>query len=380
VRVVNIIINPLTLTLSPEGRGDWVDTVYMPDPGYADTGTTVNIHPASHYNSRGIVALYRTGHWMDKETLIQVGHLYRYYGQTCAVHDVSFDLAKGEVLGFLGPNGAGKSTTMQMITGNLAPSAGRVSVHGVDLLDEPRRAKHEIGYLPEQPPVYRDLTVNEYLRYCARLNRIARGHIDRAMDRACERCGLGDVRRRLIGNLSKGYQQRVGIAQAIIHTPAVVILDEPTVGLDPIQILEIRRLIRELGEDHGIILSTHILPEVQSTCNQVQIIHRGRLVFADSMSGLEQRLQATSVVAAFHGPVDNEALRGLPGVTEVQSLDDGRIRVHYADTDPSEPLVELAVSRNWRLHELSPDRRTLEQIFIELTCAEAPAGDTGEAA
>jgi ABC-2 type transport system ATP-binding protein len=317
---------------------------------------------------------------MDKETLIQVAHLYRYYGQTCAVHDVSFDLAKGEVLGFLGPNGAGKSTTMQMITGNLAPSAGRVSVHGVDLLDEPRRAKHEIGYLPEQPPVYRDLTVNEYLRYCARLNRIARGHIDRAMDRACERCGLGDVRRRLIGNLSKGYQQRVGIAQAIIHTPAVVILDEPTVGLDPIQILEIRRLIRELGEDHGIILSTHILPEVQSTCNQVQIIHQGRLVFADSMSGLEKRLQATSLVAAFHADPDTGALQQLPGVTEVQPLDDGRVRIHYAEKDPSEALVELAVNRNWRLHELSPDRRTLEQIFIELTCAEAPASDTGEAA
>ena len=317
---------------------------------------------------------------MDKETLIQVEHLHRYYGHTCAVQDVSFDLAKGEVLGFLGPNGAGKSTTMQMITGNLAPSAGQVRVHGIDLLDEPRRAKQEIGYLPEQPPVYRDLTVDEYLYYCARLNRVARGRIDQAMDRVRERCGLGDVRRRLIGNLSKGYQQRVGIAQAILHTPAVVILDEPTVGLDPIQILEIRRLIRELGEDHGIILSTHILPEVQSTCNQVQIIHQGQLVFADSMTGLEQRLQATSLVAAFHATPDSDALGQLPGVTSVEMLDDGRARIHYTGTDPSEALVELAVSREWRLHELSPDRRTLEQIFIELTCAEAPANEPGEAA
>jgi len=340
----------------------------------------VNIQSVSYYNSRRNEALYQPGHLMNRETLIQVEHLHRYYGQTRAVHDVSFDLAKGEVLGFLGPNGAGKSTTMQMISGNLAPSAGQIRVHGIDLLDEPRRAKQEIGYLPEQPPVYRDLTVDEYLYYCARLNRIARGHIERAMDRARDRCGLGEVRRRLIGNLSKGYQQRVGIAQAILHTPAVVILDEPTVGLDPIQILEIRRLIRELGQDHGIILSTHILPEVQSTCNQVQIIHRGQLVFTDSMAGLERRLQATSLVAAFHAAPDSDALQQLPGVTATEPLDGGRMRIHYDAADPSEALVELAVNRNWRLHELSPDRRTLEQIFIELTCAEAPAGETGEAA
>ena len=314
---------------------------------------------------------------MNKESLIQVDNLYRYYGQTCAVRDVSFNLAKGEVLGFLGPNGAGKSSTMQIISGNLAPSAGRVRVHDIDLLDNPKRAKHEIGYLPEQPPVYRDLTVDEYLHYCARLNRIARGHIDQAMDRVCERCGLGDVRKRLIGNLSKGYQQRVGIAQAILHTPAVVILDEPTVGLDPIQIREIRALIRELGEDHGIILSTHILPEVQGTCNQVQIINRGQLVFADSIAGLEQRLNATSLVAAFHATPDTDALHRLPGVSTIETLDDGRLRIHYAGTDPSEALVELAVNRQWRLHELSPERRTLEQIFIELTCAEA---DDAEAA
>jgi ABC-2 type transport system ATP-binding protein len=233
---------------------------------------------------------------MSKEVLVQAEHLYRYYSQTCAVSDVSFDLAKGDVLGFLGPNGAGKSSTMQMVTGNLAPSAGQISIQGIDLLDRPKEAKNAIGYLPEQPPVYRELTVDEYLHYCARLNRIARAHIPGAMDTAKQRCGLGDVGARLIGNLSKGYQQRVGIAQAIIHSPAVVILDEPTVGLDPIQIREIRSLIRELGNDHGIILSTHILPEVQATCNRVQIIHHGQLVFADSTAGLEQRMNATSLL------------------------------------------------------------------------------------
>jgi ABC-2 type transport system ATP-binding protein len=310
---------------------------------------------------------------MSSEELVRIEHLHRDYGQIHAVNDVSFELARGDVLGFLGPNGAGKSTTMQMITGNLAPSGGEIRVCGIDLLDQPKRAKSEIGYLPEQPPVYRELTVDEYLKYCARLNRIARGHVSRAVATAKERCGLGDAGPRLIGNLSKGYQQRVGIAQAIIHNPAVVILDEPTVGLDPIQIREIRDLVRELGEAHGIILSTHILPEVQATCNRVQIIHQGRLVFSDSTRGLEQQLNPTALLAAFRSEPDMAALRQLPGVTEVEPLDAGRLRLHYSDTDPAEALVEMAASRNWRLYELVPERRTLEQIFIELTCSDAPA-------
>ena len=317
---------------------------------------------------------------MQKEVLVHVEHLYRYYGHTCAVSDVSFELAKGEVMGFLGPNGAGKSTTMQIITGNLAPSAGSITVHGIDLLDSPKRAKLEIGYLPEQPPVYRELTVVEYLKYCARLHRIRRNHISKVITTAMDRCGLGEVSQRLIGNLSKGYQQRVGIAQAILHTPTLVIMDEPTVGLDPIQIREIRRLIRELGEEHGIILSTHILPEVQATCNRVQIIHRGQLVFADSIAGLEQRMDATSLIAGFHAAPNIEALQQVAGITRAEPLPDGRMRIHYADTDPSEALVEQAVTSQWRLHELSPERRTLEQIFIELTCSEHPAGDAEAAA
>jgi ABC-2 type transport system ATP-binding protein len=317
---------------------------------------------------------------MQKEVLVHVEHLTRYYGQTCAVSDVSFELAKGEVLGFLGPNGAGKSSTMQVITGNLAPSTGSITINGIDLLDNPKRAKYEIGYLPEQPPVYRELTVDEYLYYCAKLNRIARGHIGKAIDTARERCGLGAVRHRLIGNLSKGYRQRVGIAQAILHTPAVVVLDEPTVGLDPIQIREIRALIRELGEEHGIILSTHILPEVQATCNRVQIINAGQLVFADTIAGLEQRLDATSLVAGFHAAPDSGTLQQVPGVTGVEELPDGRIRLNYRDTDPAEALITQAVAGGWRLYELAPERRTLEQIFIELTCSDKPGSDTEAAA
>jgi ABC-2 type transport system ATP-binding protein len=312
---------------------------------------------------------------MSNTALVHVEHLTRYYSLTCAVDDVSFDLARGDVLGFLGPNGAGKSSTMQMISGNLAPSAGQICIAGVDLLDQPKRAKQAIGYLPEQPPVYRELTVDEYLQYCARLNRIPRSNISAAVATAKDRCGLGDVGRRLIGNLSKGYQQRAGIAQAIIHSPAVVILDEPTVGLDPIQIREIRALIRELGKEHGIILSTHILPEVQATCNRVQIIHHGKLVLADSTRDMEQRMNPTSLLAAFSNTPELESLRQIAGVDSAELLADGRIRVHYSDTDPAAALVEQSVSHCWGLHELAPERRTLEQIFIELTCREMPASE-----
>jgi ABC-2 type transport system ATP-binding protein len=315
---------------------------------------------------------------MSRQALVQVKHLTRYYSQTCAVNDVSFDLAKGEVLGFLGPNGAGKSSTMQMITGNLAPGAGQVNIAGIDLLEQPKQAKQEIGYLPEQPPLYRELTVDEFLRYCAQLNRIPRSNISSAMAIAKERTGLGDVGRRLIGNLSKGYQQRVGIAQAIIHSPAVVILDEPTVGLDPLQIREIRALICELGKEHGIILSTHILPEVQATCTRVQIINRGKLVFSDTTAGLESRMNATALIAGFHSAPDLAALQQLSGVERVEPLPGNRVRLHYNDSNPAEALVEQSVTQRWRLQELTPECRTLEQIFIELTCSEEQHSHCGD--
>ena len=310
---------------------------------------------------------------MDKEILVDVEHLYRYYGPTCAVQDVSFQLAKGDVLGFLGPNGAGKSSSMQMLTGNLAPSAGKIRVHGIDLLDEPKRAKRELGYLPEQPPLYREHTVDEFLAYCGRLHRVPRNRLRQALDSAKERCGLGAVGKRLIGNLSKGYQQRVGIAQAILHNPAVVVLDEPTVGLDPIQIREIRHLIRELGNDHGIILSTHILPEVQGVCNRVQIINRGKLVFSDSMAGLEQHLHSQHLILRLRTAPPPQTLTELPGIAAVELLDDGRLRLRYEGDNPAAAIAETAVARGWGLEELIPERRTLEQIFVELTMQDPTA-------
>lgn len=223
---------------------------------------------------------------MDNNNLVKAKCLSRFYSNYCAVFDFDLTLNKGQVLGLLGPNGAGKSTAMQMLTGNLAPSAGEILINGIDLLDEPKIAKAHIGYLPEQPPVYRDLTVNEFLNYCAKLHGFSVPDAKQVVAKARQRCSLDDVQHRLIANLSKGFQQRVGIAQAILHNPAVVILDEPTVGLDPIQIREIRSLIRELGEEHGVILSTHILPEVQSVCDRVQILNRGRTVFNDNLKGV----------------------------------------------------------------------------------------------
>ena len=305
---------------------------------------------------------------MTADTLIKVEHVTRYYGTLRAVHDVSFDIRRGEVLGFLGPNGAGKSTTMQMISGNLAPSEGRITVNGHDLMEQPKLAKAALGYLPEQPPLYRELTADEYLRFCANLNRIAKADVSKAVDRAKERCGLGDVGRRLIGNLSKGYQQRVGIAQAIIHMPAVVILDEPTVGLDPIQIREIRTLIRELGNDHSVILSTHILPEVQATCDRVQIIHRGEMVLSDTIEGLQRQMQASSLLVALRQPPSTDAIQAIEGVLSVETVDANHLRVHHApEQSPAEAIATHAVQNAWGLFELVPERMSLEEIFVNIT-------------
>jgi ABC-2 type transport system ATP-binding protein len=301
-------------------------------------------------------------------SLIQVEQLSRYYGDHCAVNNLSFTLEKGEILGFLGPNGAGKSTTMQMICGNLAPTSGQILINGVDLLDQPREAKRELGYLPEIPPLYRELTVDEFLDYCARLHQIPRGKQRTALDNAKERCGLTEVGERLINNLSKGYQQRVGIAQAIIHTPAVIVLDEPTVGLDPIQIREIRELIRDLGKEHGIILSTHILPEVQESCTRVQIIHEGQLVLNDSIEGLSQQMRASSLLLSTREPAELARLYTLAGIQSIDEQGNNRYRIfHDKAGNPAERLAEAVVSAGWGLLELTPERRSMEQIFIDIT-------------
>lgn len=224
-------------------------------------------------------------------------NLTRHYGEVVAVHQFDLQLRRGEVLGLLGPNGAGKSTTLRMLTGNLAPSSGSVEICGIDLLDKPQEAKAHVGFLPEIPPLYFDMTVNEYLLLAARLHRVPKEALKAALENVKQRCGLEQHSNNLIGTLSKGYQQRVSIAQAIIHNPDVIILDEPTVGLDPNQMREIRQLIRELGTTSSVILSTHILSEVENVCDRVQIMHQGGIVFDQSMIDLRQ--QNTSLEAVF---------------------------------------------------------------------------------
>ncbi|HEX4872730.1 MAG TPA: ABC transporter ATP-binding protein [Nevskiaceae bacterium] len=300
--------------------------------------------------------------------LIEARALTRHYGRTTAVQDLSLSLHKGEILGLLGPNGAGKSTTMKMLTGTLSPSAGEVRIEGLSLREAPKRAKQALGYLPEQPPVYPELTVDEYLHYCASLHGIPARARAEAVAHAQRDCGLTEVGQRLIGNLSKGYQQRVGLAQAIIHRPPVIILDEPTVGLDPIQIREIRGLIAELGRNHSVILSSHILPEIQAVCSRVMIVNRGRCVYDAAIDAhLSQRL-----LVRLRDPAEPALFTAVAGVTTVEVLDQGRYRLEVAEgADPRAALASALVSRG--LLELREDRRSLEDIFVELTSGDAAA-------
>lgn len=310
---------------------------------------------------------------MNEETaLAECRGLYRFYAKQAAVSDVSFTLHRGEVLGFLGPNGAGKSSTMNMLAGVLAPSAGMIRVGGHDLLEEPHKAKARIGYLPESPPLYPELTVDEYLAYCARLRGIRRQDCSRQVARARERCGLADTGRRMIGNLSRGYRQRVGIAQAIVHEPPLIILDEPTVGLDPIQIREIRELIAELGRDHGVILSTHILPEVQATCSRVQIMHQGRLVYREQMASLADAQGPARTRIRFHHAPEPSALWKLPGVDTVERISEREFRLEHREDGGklATEAARFAVREGLDLELLQPEERSLEQLFVELTSAD----------
>ncbi len=302
---------------------------------------------------------------------LQAHGLTRRYGARVAVDNIDLELRRGEVLGLLGPNGAGKSTTLQMLTGNVAPSGGTVCILGIDLIDTPVAAKAHIGYLPETPPLYRDLNVTEFIELVARLHRVPRDQRKAAVEAAVTRCGLADVRRQLIGALSKGYQQRVGIAQAIVHKPDVIILDEPTVGLDPNQIREIRTLIRELGDTHSVILSTHILPEVEAICDHVRIMHQGRFVFAGGIADLRAfHGGQTLLVGLSNAPAISELL-AINGVTHVDTAGENLYRVRFArGADPAARIASLAAERQWGLTQIAPAQASLEDVFVQLTTQE----------
>ena len=310
------------------------------------------------------------------EITLSATDLSRYYGRHRAVSDISLELRRGEVVGLLGPNGAGKTTTMQMITGNLAPSSGSIAICGVDLIERPTAAKARIGYLPEVPPLYRELRVDEYLTLAARLHKVRRAEVRPAVERAKRRCGLSDMGRRLIGALSKGYQQRVGIAQAIIHDPDVIILDEPTVGLDPNQIREIRALIRELGNDHSVILSTHILPEVEAICDRVHILHRGAAVFSDTIAGLRRFRGGNTLLFSLRRAPAEPVLAEALAPNRVQRAGGDSFRLTPEGDDPTDRLVRACADNDWGLYQLQPAQASLEEVFVELTqqdVIEAPA-------
>ncbi len=314
--------------------------------------------------------------------MIEAQDLTRRYGDFTAVAGISFAVPEGEIVGILGPNGAGKTTTIRMITGFLPPSSGRVTLGGHDLFESDVQIRRQIGYLPESVALYPEMRVEEYLAYRARLEGMDRFAARRRQGEVIERCLLAEVRRQVIGTLSKGYRQRVGLAAAILHDPKVLVLDEPTVGLDPKQIVAIRELIRELGEKHTLLLSTHILPEVELLCRRVLIIDRGRIVAEGTPEALRERWQgkvAVNLELATVEPDAAEALAAVPNV-ELVSADPaapGRFRLECAKgSDPRADLFRLAVERHWVLVELAAERASLEDVFVRLTTRDEP----GEAA
>ncbi len=307
--------------------------------------------------------------------MIEVQHLTKRYGPFTAVDDVSFKAERGEILGFLGPNGAGKTTTMRILTGYMPPTDGKALVAGYDVLEQPIEAKRRTGYLPETPPLYPDMTVRDYLDFCARIKGVPRAQRRSRVDTVMGRTRVADMASRHCGKLSKGYRQRVGLAQALLHNPDVLILDEPTAGLDPKQILETRQLIKELGGDHTVILSTHILPEVSQTCNRIVIINKGRVVAVDSPENLTSRLRGSETMylqVDGLGADASEALQRIPGVTrvrvsEVRDTISGYEIESETGRDVRRELASTIVTHGWGLLELRPMRMSLEEIFLHLT-------------
>jgi ABC-2 type transport system ATP-binding protein len=327
--------------------------------------------------------------------VIEVQNLTKRYGRVTAVDDISFRVERGEILGFLGPNGAGKTTTMRILTGYMPATEGKALVAGFDVFDQPIEAKRRTGYLPETPPLYPDMTVHEYLSFVAKIKGVPPAERRERVQQVMVRTRVDDMANRLTSKLSKGYRQRVGLAQALIHNPDVLILDEPTAGLDPKQIIETRQLIKKLAGDHTIILSTHILPEVSQTCERVVIINKGRVVAVDTPDNLTARLQGSQTMYVqidANGADAVSALGRVPGVTRVVESDRKAGIVGYEvegerGRDIRRDLARAVVGSNWGLLELRPMRMSLEEIFLSLTtedlasqpaaaaAAEEPAGE-----
>ena len=320
--------------------------------------------------------------------MISAQQLVKWYGPVCAVDQLSFEIPAGQIVGFLGPNGAGKSTTLRILTGYLPPTSGKATIDGADVIREPLKSRSKIGYLPESTPLYPEMRVEEYLHYRGRLLNMARSERKERINIVCDRCGLAHNRRRLIGQLSKGNRQRVGIAQALLHNPPVLILDEPTSGLDPNQITEVRKLIAELGGDHTIILSSHILPEVEKSAQRVLIIAGGKLMADDSPEALRQKVANEHRRLIVEAKASPDALRkalssieGLRHIDHEAGKEWTKLTIQQNDQrDLREAVGKVLLTNQWHTRELHYEAPSLEQLFIDITASQAQAGATSDAA
>jgi len=303
-----------------------------------------------------------------EQAIVKVEKLSHRYSVQWAIRDIQFEIQGKGIYGLLGSNGAGKSTLMNIACGVLKQTAGSVYINGIDTKTDPVGAKRFIGFLPQKPPLHTDLTVEEYLRYCAYLRRVPSGEIKHAVDNAVEKCGITHFRKRLIRNLSGGFQQRVGIAQAIIHKPLLVVLDEPTNGLDPNQILEIRHLIKEIAEEQTVILSTHILTEVQAVCDYIYMVEQGSFVFSGTVEEFDNYISPNTLTVTLMEAPSTEELATMEGVLNVEELGGNRFRIKFTDArDVVERIVKTSVEKDWRLTEIGVEKNSLDSIFAELS-------------
>lgn len=303
-----------------------------------------------------------------ENTIVKVENLSHRYSVQWAVKDINFEITKNGVYGLLGSNGAGKSTTMNIMCGVLKQTSGEVYIGGISVRQNPKEAKKHIGFLPQKPPLHTELTVEEFLSYCANLRHIPRRELKYVVDEVCERCNISHFKHRLISNLSGGYQQRVGIAQAIIHKPKLVVLDEPTNGLDPNQILEVRQLIKDIAQERTVILSTHILSEVQATCEHIWMIEQGQMVFSGSVNEFDNYMQPSTICVSLINRPPREELKSLPGLLTVEEIEGTKYRLRFTDAqEVMEQIIQISLEHNWRLNEIYLERNSLDTIFAELS-------------
>ena len=331
------------------------------------SGSTVSVFRYSIKCNKTCGNIYSKLYFME-ESIVKVEHLSHRYSVQWAVRDINFEITENGIYGLLGSNGAGKSTTMNIMCGVLKQTEGEVFIKGVSMRENPVEAKRYIGFLPQKPPLYNDLTVEEFLAFTANIRRIPTGEVAEAIKVVMGRCGLSHFRKRLVRNLSGGYQQRLGIAQAIIHNPAFVVLDEPTNGLDPNQIVEIRHLIKEIAEERTVILSTHILSEVQATCDYIRMIEQGNMVFSGTVEEFDNYIQPNTLVVSLGAAPLVADIQELPGVVRVEELGGPRFRIQFSDVkEAMNSIVEASYTRDWQLMELQQEKSSLDTIFAELS-------------